>query len=45
VLPVAPPWNALRFGGGAVAARNMMRCGMLLNLFCIQAISASVGLF
>lgn len=45
MLPVATPPNALVFGTGAVAARDMMRCGLLLNLACILAISALVGLF
>lgn len=43
MLPVATPPNALVFGTGAVAARDMMRCGLLLNLVCILVISALVG--
>jgi sodium-dependent dicarboxylate transporter 2/3/5 len=44
MLPVATPPNALVFGTGAVAARDMMWCGLLLNLVCIVVISALVGL-
>ena len=40
MLPVATPPNALVFGTGAVAARDMMRCGLVLNLVCILVISA-----
>ncbi|WP_430433257.1 SLC13 family permease [Methyloversatilis sp.] len=43
MLPVATPPNALVFGTGDVAARDMMRCGLLLNLVCILVISALVG--
>ena len=45
MLPVATPPNALVFGTGAVAARDMMRCGLLLNLVCILVISALVCMF
>lgn len=39
MLPVATPPNALVYGTGEVPAGAMMRCGLLLNGFCILVIT------
>lgn len=39
MLPVATPPNAIVFGTGLVAQRDMMRVGMLLNVLCIILVS------
>lgn len=40
MLPVATPPNALVFGTGEVTQADMMRCGLVLNLVCIGAVTA-----
>ena len=39
MLPVATPPNAIVFGSGFVAQRDMMRVGMYLNVICIFLIT------
>lgn len=39
MLPVATPPNAIVFGSGFVAQRDMMRTGMYLNVICILLIT------
>lgn len=40
MLPVATPPNAIVFGTGLVPQREMMRCGLWLNLMCIVLLTA-----
>jgi sodium-dependent dicarboxylate transporter 2/3/5 len=39
MLPVATPPNAIVYGSGYVAQKDMMRAGIWINLSCIAAIS------
>ncbi len=43
MLPVATPPNAIVFGTDQVPQREMMRCGLWLNLACIGAITVLAG--
>ena len=40
MLPVATPPNAIVYATGAVKVATMMRCGLLLNLACMVAVTA-----
>ena len=42
MLPVATPPNAIVFGSGQVKQREMMRCGLVLNVLAAGAIAALV---
>lgn len=42
MLPVATPPNAIVFGSGQVAQRDMMRCGLVLNGLSTLAITALI---
>ncbi len=43
MLPVATPPNAVVFGTGQVAPATMMRCGLVLNIACIGAVTAAAA--
>lgn len=42
MLPVATPPNAIVFGSGQVAQKDMMRCGLVLNAVATSALTALV---
>ena len=45
MLPVATPPNAMVFATGRVPQRQMMRVGLVLNLFCSLVLTLLVSLF
>ncbi|MGB1090724.1 MAG: DASS family sodium-coupled anion symporter [Oceanobacter sp.] len=45
MLPVATPPNAIVFGSGYVAQKDMMRVGIYLNIICILVLSIYAQLF
>lgn len=42
MLPVATPPNAIVFGSGQLAQKDMMRCGLVLNAMATSALTALV---
>ena len=45
MLPVATPPNALVYGTGYIAQKDMMKTGMILNIFSIFIVFLTVSLF
>ena len=45
MLPVATPPNAMVFATGRVPQRQMMRVGLVLNIFCSLVLTLLVTLF
>ncbi|RJX66575.1 DASS family sodium-coupled anion symporter [Vibrio sinensis] len=45
MLPVATPPNAIVFGSGHIKQSEMMRVGIVLNIFCIIALTIIAKLF
>jgi sodium-dependent dicarboxylate transporter 2/3/5 len=45
MLPVATPPNALAYGTGIINQRQMLRAGLILNIFGIIVIFTAVSLF
>ena len=45
MLPVATPPNAIVFGNGALTVKDMMRQGMVLNLFGVVVVTFACWLF
>jgi sodium-dependent dicarboxylate transporter 2/3/5 len=45
MLPVATPPNALAYGTGIISQRQMLRAGLILNIFGIIVVFTAVSLF
>jgi len=45
MLPVATPPNALAYGTGIINQRQMLRAGLILNIFGIIVVFTAVSLF